>query len=314
MGSGELGDRNFTNIGIKMATNEILPFAATDTGTNLLTQAEYLADSQRPIGNQPGIARAKLVNKAIRQASLLSAGVAQFLADNQVTDLTDVLTPSQISAMMTSVALKLGIPSASNTALANSDATLTAAQLIGGEFTITPTSPRILTTDTAENIIAAMDGSVNNSYFEITIVNNAVSNATVAAGTGVTLVGRAVISNGSGLWRVKRLTESTVELRRLDGISSGAASLGQNGYQVLPGGLILQWGISVTNASGDASVTLPITFPTSRLSGVASIHGNPIDAFVAMPSISTTTLVLKTILPQNGGGTLQQVAWFVLGK
>ena len=41
-----------------MATNEILLFGNVDTGTNLLTQAEYLADSQRPNGNQPGIARA----------------------------------------------------------------------------------------------------------------------------------------------------------------------------------------------------------------------------------------------------------------
>jgi hypothetical protein len=49
-----------------MATNEILRFAETDTGTNLLTQSEYAADSQRPIGNQPGVARSKLVNKALR--------------------------------------------------------------------------------------------------------------------------------------------------------------------------------------------------------------------------------------------------------
>ena len=66
-----------------MATNEILQFAETDTGTNLLTQAEYLADAQRPIGNQPGVARSKLVNKALRQSSLIASGIAEFLADNQ---------------------------------------------------------------------------------------------------------------------------------------------------------------------------------------------------------------------------------------
>ncbi len=59
-----------------MATNEILTFASTNTGTNLLTQAEYAADAQRTIGHQPGIARAKLENKALRQASLMAAGLA----------------------------------------------------------------------------------------------------------------------------------------------------------------------------------------------------------------------------------------------
>jgi hypothetical protein len=95
-----------------MATNEILRFAETDTGTNLLTQAEYLADSQRPIGNQPGVARSKLVNKALRQASLIAAGVAEFLADNQANNITDGLTPQDIADYMAAVVRSLGIPTA----------------------------------------------------------------------------------------------------------------------------------------------------------------------------------------------------------
>lgn len=83
-----------------MATNEILPFAGTDTGTNLLTQAEYLADAQRPIGNQPGIARSKLANKALKQASVIAAGVAQFIADKQSGNITDALTPAAIASFM----------------------------------------------------------------------------------------------------------------------------------------------------------------------------------------------------------------------
>lgn len=77
-----------------MATNEILQFAETDTGTNLLTQAEYLADAQRPIGNQPGVARSKLVNKALRQSSLIAAAVAQFIADNQTNNVVDTAAPA----------------------------------------------------------------------------------------------------------------------------------------------------------------------------------------------------------------------------
>lgn len=80
-----------------MATNEILPFASTDTGTNLLTQAEYVSDAQRTTGNQPGIARSKLVNKALRQSSLLSAGLAEFIADYQSNNVSDGLTAQNIA-------------------------------------------------------------------------------------------------------------------------------------------------------------------------------------------------------------------------
>lgn len=83
-----------------MATNEILQFASTDTGTNLLTQAEYSADAQRTTGNQPGIARSKLVNKSLRQASTLAAGLAQFIATYQANNVVDSLTPAQIATYL----------------------------------------------------------------------------------------------------------------------------------------------------------------------------------------------------------------------
>lgn len=80
-----------------MATNLILPFASTDTGTNLLTQAEYTADAQRTTGNQPGIARSKLVNKSMKQASIMASGLAQFIASYQSQDVADTLTNAQIA-------------------------------------------------------------------------------------------------------------------------------------------------------------------------------------------------------------------------
>lgn len=95
-----------------MATNEILPFASSDTGTNLLTQSEYASDTQRPIGNQPGVARSKLVNKALRQSSLIASGIAEFLADNQSNNITDSLTPQNIADYMAAVVRSLGIPTA----------------------------------------------------------------------------------------------------------------------------------------------------------------------------------------------------------
>jgi hypothetical protein len=119
-----------------MANNEILTFAENDTGTNLLTQAEYLADSQRVIGNQPGIARSKLVNKAIRQASLVAAAIAQYAADRQALDVTDDLTPAELAdiiadALGADFASKAGVQQA---AYSVASATGTADALVG-EYT-----------------------------------------------------------------------------------------------------------------------------------------------------------------------------------
>lgn len=103
-----------------MATNEILSFASTDTGTNLLTQAEYTADAQRTIGNQPGIARSKLVNKALRQSSLLSAALAQYMAARQSENVVDTKTVEQLKVMLDNAILQqivenlpLGVPAGS---------------------------------------------------------------------------------------------------------------------------------------------------------------------------------------------------------
>lgn len=86
-------------------------------------------------------------------------------------------------------------------ALADSAVTLTATQMIdSGIFTITPTAARALTTDTAANLVADMTGYQVGSYFEFTIVNNAAFAVTLTAGTGITLVGVAVINNVSGTW------------------------------------------------------------------------------------------------------------------
>ena len=64
-------------------TNEILPFApqATVALSEILSLAEYTADSQRLRGNQPGIARLELVNTVLKQTSHMAAGLAQFIAN-----------------------------------------------------------------------------------------------------------------------------------------------------------------------------------------------------------------------------------------
>tara|TARA_R110000824_G_scaffold62042_1_gene164502 strand:+ start:3320 stop:4657 length:1338 start_codon:yes stop_codon:yes gene_type:complete len=103
-----------------------------------------------------------------------------------------------------------------NTALSDAAATLTAAQLIGGEFTITPSVARIQTLDTAANIISVLSGSVDGSNFTFTIVNLANFDVTIATAAGVSLVGNMIINEGTATFRVRRLSGSTVSVTRLE--------------------------------------------------------------------------------------------------
>ena len=82
-----------------MATNEILPFASTTAADNLITQANYLADAGniRTVGNVPGIADDRLVNKALRQCSIVVAALGQFVADRQAVNITDSLTVANLA-------------------------------------------------------------------------------------------------------------------------------------------------------------------------------------------------------------------------
>ena len=101
-------------------------------------------------------------------------------------------------------------------ALADAAATLTAAQMIdSGIFTITPTVARALTTDTATNLVAAMAGYQVGTWFDIVIVCLAAFAVTLGGGTGVTIVGNAVVNNSSGTWRARINSASAVTLYRM---------------------------------------------------------------------------------------------------
>jgi len=82
-----------------MATTEYVPFA-NDPAANTQTPATYTADSQRTIGNQPGIARSEFVNTSLRQACTGVAGVAQFAVTEGTLDLPDDGDPATFAAAL----------------------------------------------------------------------------------------------------------------------------------------------------------------------------------------------------------------------
>lgn len=222
-----------------MATNEILQFASTDTGTNLLTQVEYTADAQRTTGNQPGIARSKLVNKALRQASLIAAGLAEFIADYQANNVTDSLTPQNI----------------------------------------------------ADYLLAAITANIPVVPDASTTVKGKVQLATATEAQAFADA-------------LKALTPSTLN-QAFKG--SNQSIVVDNGYQKLPGGIIIQWTRGAWTNVGDSVQTLtwPIAFPNTCLNAtVSTIHSNSVysDLWAAVLEGASRTNC-PVVMQWNGGGS-----------
>jgi hypothetical protein len=100
-------------------------------------------------------------------------------------------------------------------ALSDADATLSATQMIdSGIFTITPTTARALTTDTAENLVAALPEYQVGTWFDITIQCLAAFAVTLTAGTGITISGSAVVNDVSGTWKARIDSATAVTIYR----------------------------------------------------------------------------------------------------
>lgn len=179
-----------------MATNEILPFAQ-GVGANVQNQASYTAEPLRSSGNVAGIARSNVNNKALRQASVIAAGIAQFMADRQANNITDSATPANISAWM-----DLAVRSLSSTDFLNTARIDVASASTINLTTAAPGTRHINITGTTT--ITAFTVAAGQLYFVrfagvLTLTNNAgivtQRGANITTAAGDTCVLRATAAN-----------------------------------------------------------------------------------------------------------------------
>lgn len=103
-------------------------------------------------------------------------------------------------------------------------------------------------------------------------------------------------------------------------LSQFADSPGVNGYQKLPSGIIIQWGVA-TGSGSDGTVSFPTTFPNACRMVVASLAGSyTTDAIVGASADSWTassfTKRARYIGSGSGGAVgmaTQPVAWMAVG-
>lgn len=95
-----------------------------------------------------------------------------------------------------------------------------------------------------------------------------------------------------------------------------AILLAADGYIAFPswlGGLILQWGDLTTNGSGDATVTLPLAYPSTLLLAMATPQfGSATNYSTGTSTYSPTGFVVKSVNSANTG-TAVAVSWLSLG-
>ena len=159
--------------------------------------SKTVGEGQELVGLDTNVTTNRIVDGAVTAAKLAAGAV-------ETTKLADAgVTPPKIKTKAV-------------VALADADATLTAAQMIdSGIFTITPTAATALTTDTAANLVAAMSGYQVGTWFDITIVCLAAFAVTLVGGVGVTITGNAAVNNSSGTWRARIDSASAVTLYRM---------------------------------------------------------------------------------------------------
>lgn len=88
-----------------------------------------------------------------------------------------------------------------------------------------------------------------------------------------------------------------------------------NGWQALPGGLIIQWGQTPQSSTTPATVNYPIPFPSITLCVIGSIYDdvNPASASIRRKTPSSSTLS-STQFFLNNGTTATSINWIAIGK
>lgn len=193
-----------------MATNEILQFANTASGAEILSQAAYAADPDRPDGHDPGtIARAELENKVLLQTSTIASMLGQFMADAQANNITDATAIATLAGYLKTAIKNVSILSCVAGGTANA---ITAA--------FTPA-----TTTLADGKFLIIRASAANSSATPTLAVDGLTAKTIVKGSNAPLANGDIA--GAGFWMLITY-DATLDKYVLNNpaVASGGGSLG----------------------------------------------------------------------------------------
>lgn len=195
---------------------------------------------------------------------------------------TSTLARVNASAPITSTAGDVNL--STTTALSDASQTLTAAQIFNGTLTISPTAARILTLPTAAAIIAYMSGYVVGSNFRFTLVNTTTQSVTIAAGAGITQLGKTLLTDGSAVFKVV-IDSATVATVINESVFTPAAAAS-------PAGVIT----SSQTRSSAVDLTLTATSP-----GLQLVTMTAEGKYVILPDATTLSVASPSFVIYNKG-------------
>lgn len=262
-----------------MATNNFKPFA-TAANANVTAQADWESLPALLSGFTAGKASSAQVNKAIRQASFIAAALAQYTANKSG---LDVLDDGDLNGFIAKMSAAFGKD------FQALDATLTAlAGLKTGAnklpyFTGTDTASQTDLTSVGRDIIGK--GTIADILTYLDLGEAAKSRVLQSGGDSVKDVMSQnaityLLSLKAGVNGERVEAENFREALNLGNAALKNTGTGQgqlpdmsaflsnqkmNGYQYLPGGLILQWGKTPCEDRRTAVSKFPIPFPNECL-------------------------------------------------
>lgn len=137
----------------------------------------------------------------------------------------------------------------------------------------------------------------------------------VRCGAGIGQNAGNQVKIGWSGWRLKATVDNT-DLGDFVFDGHFGNALGQNGYQRLPGGLILQWGKTTVQGDSFTKIFLPITFPNANLNAQATIAIGGAVSGNNVASAHVAWLEHNAIhvgFSENGIIGAQELFWFAIG-
>lgn len=227
-----------------------------------------------------------------------------------------------------------------NTTLTVDDAGLVLVSASGGARTITLPAANALGGRPIRFEIEKTDSSAN------AVTVQRAGTDTIEGGTSVVLSGQwaslTLVSDGAGSWVLLRpslpaATSGVAGITRFAtaaetdagtladvavtpaGLGISARSFGASGYARMPGGLILQWGLSASiSADGNAVVTFPITFPSACQAGFATVRYDTTTGSIPdVTSCSAGALTASNMRVWHDSvntANVRQIQWLALGN
>ena len=309
-----------------MATNQFLPFGA-GAGANVMTAAEYSALPARTSGFQSGVAKSREVNTPIRQAAFVASMIGQFIADNTGQDVLDNADRAALEASFIAA-----LNAVVNRQQSPNDATAGRALTVGNAFgigAVNHLNQVDLDTVRTSGLYSQWNSSWATiaSHYPVSGINGTGSLVVVSSGNGdiitqqyTTFADAQTYTRACalGTWGSWKRTVTSDEFT-----GSSKQLLADNGYQKLPGGLILQWGVQASAASGNTSAFFPIAFPGGTLAvfGTGLNTAGSIQAYVTLNSYTNGGATFNCFYAPSGTApslvsTVNGVSlrWFALGK